>query len=167
MIDHRRAARKDARVVGELLYDFNREFETPTPSAEEFAARFEVLLVRDDAIVFLAETDGEAVGFAFLTLRPTPYSDGPLAQLEELYVVPRFRDRGIGTLLLTEAIAETRARGSVEMHIGVDEEDSDTRRFYERHGFVNVQPGTDFRILLYLREHERPDRLRSSPRRTP
>ena len=24
--------------------------------------------------------------------------------------------------------------------------------FYERHGFVNIQPGEDYRMLLYLRE---------------
>lgn len=152
MIDHRLATRGDARTVGRLLHDFNREFETPTPSADEFAARFESLLERDDVIVLLSETDGEATGFAFLTLRPTPYSHGPLAQLEELYVIPGLRDRGIGTVLLNAALAETRARGSVEMHIDVDEEDVDTRRFYERHGFINIQPGTDFRMLLYLRE---------------
>ena len=35
------------------------------------------------------------------------------------------------------------------MHIGVDEVDTDTRRFYECHGFVNILPGTDYRMLFY------------------
>ncbi len=30
--------------------------------------------------------------------------------------------------------------------------DHDTRRFYERHGFVNIEPGEDYRVLCYLRE---------------
>jgi hypothetical protein len=28
----------------------------------------------------------------------------------------------------------------------------DARRFYERHGFVNIELGTDYRMLCYLRE---------------
>lgn len=141
----------DAAQVGRLLFDFNTEFQTPTPSAAEFAERFTRLLGREDVLVLLAGA-GRPTGFAFLTLRPTPYYDGPLAQLEELYVLPELRDQGIGTALLTGAVARTRDRGAAEMHINVDEVDVDTRRFYERHGFVNIQPGTDYRMLCYLRE---------------
>ena len=36
------------------------------------------------------------------------------------------------------------------MHINVDEVDTDTRRFYERHGFVNIQAGEDYRMLCYI-----------------
>lgn len=142
----------DAAVVGRLLFDFNTEFESPTPSADEFAGRFTRLLARDDVLVVLAESDGEPTGFAYLTLRPTPYGDGPLAQLEELYVVPAFRDGGIGTALLTQAVDEVLDRDAIEMHINVDEIDTDTRRFYERLGFTNIEPGEDYRMLCYLRE---------------
>jgi GNAT superfamily N-acetyltransferase len=150
----RLATPADAYVVGGLLFDFNTEFDTPTPSAADFGDRFAVLLARTDVLVVLAEdpASGEATGFAYLTLRPTPYGDGPLAQLEELYVVPALRDGGIGTALLTRAVAEVEQRGGIEVHINVDEVDTDTRRFYERHGFVNIEPGQDYRMLCYLRE---------------
>jgi GNAT superfamily N-acetyltransferase len=149
----RTAGTTDSALVGRLLFDFNTEFETATPSAEQFARRFADLLGRDEVLVLLAEDDdAAATGFAYLTLRPTPYGDGPLAQLEELYVVPDLRDRGIGTALLSAALAEVERRGAIEMHINVDEVDIDTRRFYERHGFVNIEPGTDYRMLCYLRE---------------
>jgi hypothetical protein len=36
------------------------------------------------------------------------------------------------------------------MHINVDEVDTDTRRFYERHGFVNIEEGADYRMLCYI-----------------
>jgi len=36
------------------------------------------------------------------------------------------------------------------MHINVDEVDADTRRFYERHGFRNIEDGTDYRMLCYI-----------------
>ncbi len=141
-----------AGAVARLLYDFNAEFETSGPTAEEFTARFRSLLVRDDVLVLLSGDPEIPTGFAFLTLRPTPYYDGPLAQLEELYVQPDLRDQGIGTALLKTAILRVRERGGAEMHINVDEVDADTRRFYERHGFTNIQPGKDYRMLCYLRE---------------
>ena len=141
-----------AEVVGRLLRDFNDEFETPGPTAAELSRRFRELLDREDVLVLLAGSEGAWTGFAYLTLRPTPYYDGRLAQLEELYVVPGLRARGIGTALLTEAVRVVRQRGGAEMHINVDEVDTDTRRFYERHGFVNIEPGEDYRMLCYIRE---------------
>ena len=141
----------DARVVGRLLSDFNTEFETPGPDAAAFAGRFRSLLGRPDVLVLLAGQRRAPLGFAFLTLRPTPYYDGPLAQLEELYVRPDRRAQGIGTRLLLEAIRQVRERGVEEMQINVDEVDTDTRRFYERHGFTNIESGTD-RMLCYIQE---------------
>lgn len=147
------AGTADAPIVGSMLFDFNTEFDSPTPTAERFAQRFGHLLGRPDVLVLCAgPADERATGFAFLTLRPTPYYDGPLAQLEELYVRPELRGRGIGTALLTAAIEQVRARNTGEMHINVDEVDTDARRFYERHGFVNIEPGEDYRMLCYLRE---------------
>lgn len=156
MTEPRRATPADAALVGRLLFDFNTEFSSPTPSAAELSTRFEHLLDRDDIVVLLADVPrdqgDDAAGFAFLTLRPTPYGDGPLAQLEELYVQPTWRDQGLGTALLAAAVAEVSGRGAIEIHINVDECDHDTRRFYERHGFVNIEPGADYRMLFYLRE---------------
>lgn len=146
------ASTEQAGVVGRLLSDFNNEFETPGPTVGEFATRFMVLLARADVLVLLSGAPPAPTGLAFLTLRPTPYYDGPLAQLEELYVQPRLRGQGIGTTLVTTAVQEVRDRGAAEMHINVDEVDTDARRFYERHGFTNLQPGTDYRMLCYLRE---------------
>ncbi len=152
----RRATDEDAVTVGTLLHRFNAEFavaEPVLPSAEDFGRRFRSLLPRSDVLVLLAEdSDGEPVGFAFVTLRPTPYYDGPLAYLEELYVDPDLRSQGIGGQLLTELIRDVRARGSQELHIGVDAPDTAARRFYERHGFSNLDPESGEPMLLYLRE---------------
>jgi ribosomal protein S18 acetylase RimI-like enzyme len=147
-----RAEPAQADVVGQLLHDFNTEFGAPTPTAERFAARFAELLARDDVIVLLSGDATDPAGFAYLTLRPTPYDDGPLAQLEELYVRPELRGRGLGTELLLDAVERVRRRGCAEMHITVDGSDTDTRRFYERHGFTNLEPGETEPMLFYQRE---------------
>ena len=135
-----------------MLFDFNTEFDSPIPDVATLERRFAVLLARDDVVVVLADDGTTPTGFGFLTIRPTPYYEGGLAQLEELYVRPDRRDQGIGTALLTAAMEEVRRRGAEEMHINVDEIDEATRRFYERHGFYNIEPGEDYRMLCYIRE---------------
>jgi GNAT superfamily N-acetyltransferase len=147
----RRATPRHAAVLGDLLFAFNTEFDAPTPQARVLARRFARLLGRGDVFALISG-DPEATGFALVTLRPTPYFEGPLAQLEELYVVPHLRDHGIGTALLQAALREVKEARAGEMHINVDEVDVDARRFYERHGFLNIEPGTDYRMLCYLRE---------------
>ena len=94
--------------------------------------------------------------FALLSLRPAIWFDGPVSQLEELYVVPALRSGGIGTQVLARCRRIVQDLGSPEMHINVDEVDVDTRRFYERHGFVNIEDGVDYRMLCYIGPTEAP-----------
>lgn len=140
----------DAGILARLLYEFNTEFDTETDSASVLEVRFARILT-DDSVVALLAFDGERyTGFALIVLRPAIWFDGPVATLDELYVVPDRRGAGVGTALLTRAREVLRERGCPEMHINVDEVDGDARRFYERHGFMNIEPGVDYRMLCYI-----------------
>lgn len=150
MTDVRRATTDDAAALAAMLWDFNTEFETETDDVPVLEGRFGRILELPEIVAVIAEDDGDAVGFALLSLRPAIWFDGPVAQLEELYVVPSLRDRGIGTQVLDLSRRLVSEAGAPEMHINVDEVDVDTRRFYERHGFVNIEPGVDYRMLCYV-----------------
>src|SRR3954452_4244500 len=94
----RLAEPRDAAVAAALLHDFNVEFDTPTPGVEVLSGRLERLLRGRDT---MARRAGEpATGVALLTLRANVWSDGPVALLDELYVRPDRRGRGVGTALL-------------------------------------------------------------------
>jgi GNAT superfamily N-acetyltransferase len=77
---------------------------------------------------------------------------GPVALLDELYVAPELRGRGLGSALLAAAEALTRQRGGGLLEINVDGYDTGARRFYERHGYVNSEPGEDQPLFYYYRE---------------
>jgi GNAT superfamily N-acetyltransferase len=146
----RRAGPADAEVVARLLDDFNREFDTPTPGPAELADRLRGLLAGDATVALLV---GEpAVGVALITLRPNVWYDGPVGLLDELYVEPDGRDGGLGTALLHAAEAVVLDHGGEVLEINVDGEDTDTRRFYERHGYRNVEPGLTDPMYYYYRE---------------
>lgn len=144
------ATAAQAATVAGLLDAFNREYHTPTPGPTVLATRLERLLARADVIALL--TGDPAVGVALLTLRPNVWYDGPVALLDELYVVPELRGRGLGSALLAAAEAATRRRGGELVEINVDGDDTDARRFYERHGYANSEPDEDQPLLYYYRE---------------
>lgn len=150
----RLATVSDAETLTQLQIDFGDEFDSPEPPFEVLLPRFRRLLDDTAAFALLAGSAPDARGYAVVTLRPTVYCEGSLAVLDELYVRPDDRGNGMGTALLTTAVQETLRRGGGEVHINVDEIDVGARRFYERHGFVNIEPGTDYRMLCYIRELE-------------
>jgi len=147
--DVRVAEVADAGVAAQMLHDFNLEFDTPTPGPALLEERLLRMLGRDDVVVLLA--GDPAAGVALLTFRPSVWDSGPVALLEELYVRPDLRRRGIGHTLLERAVALAEARGSQTFEINVDEGDTDARRFYEAHGFTDLQPETNERALYYSR----------------
>lgn len=155
-MDHikvRRANHHDVIALGRMQHDFSAEFDNPDDPADVLAVRFDRILAEDGVFAVIAEdVEDEAapVGFGLVTLRPAIWFDGPVAQLEEFYVIPELRDQGIGTRLLSLIRQIAAEYGSPEMHINVDEVDADTRRFYERYGFVNIEPGADYRMLFYV-----------------
>src|SRR5471032_3015547 len=138
-----------ASVAG-LLDAFNRELDTPTPGKAVLAARLGWLFAGGDVVALL--TGDPAVAVALLTLRPNVWYDGPVALLDELYVAPEVRGRGLGSALLAAAEAVTRQHGGELLEINVDGDDTGARRFYERHGYVNSEPGEGQPLLYYYRE---------------
>lgn len=146
----RLATAADAAVVADLLDRFNREYDTPSPGPDALAARLERLSSNPNVVALLA--GDPAVGLALLTLRPNVWHAGPVALLDELYVLPVERRRGIGSALLQAAEEECRRRGSHLLEINVDGEDAEARRFYERHGYANHEPNQTEPQLYYHRD---------------
>lgn len=150
MILVRLASTSDAEGVARLLHDFNVEFDTESPGVPVIAARLRKLLGKESTFALLA--GDPSVGVALVTLRPNVWYDGPVALLDELYVEPDLRDHGIGAAMIGMLAEECAARGVKVIEINVDESDTDTMRFYERHGFDLIQPDSGERAFYFSRE---------------
>jgi GNAT superfamily N-acetyltransferase len=140
----------DADEIAQLLHDFNTEFGEPTPDVAVLAARLRGLLARDTTFAIIA---GEpAVALALVTLRSNVWYAGRVALLDEMYVVPQLRSRGIGSAIIQQLMATSRGTGIDLIEINVDEGDIDAQRFYERHGFSPTKPGSPERSFYYWQE---------------
>lgn len=146
----RLATPDDSDEVARLLDDFNNEFDTPTPGVEFLARRLRDLLSRESTFAIVAGSP--AVAFALVTLRPNVWYDGPVALLDELYVVPPLRGSGIGSGVIEFLAKQVESRGVDLVEINVDESDVNAQRFYERHGYSGVEETTGERAFYYSRE---------------
>jgi ribosomal protein S18 acetylase RimI-like enzyme len=144
----------DAAAIGRLLYDFNREFDEPTPEPSALAERLRQLIEGGDTLVLLGG-DGPD-GLAVLRLRAAIWSAGLECYLAELYVAPASRGQGLGRALMEAALSQARLRGADSMDIGVDEPDLAARRLYESLGFTNRAGGAGG-PLMYVYERELDD----------
>ena len=140
----------DAGVVATLLHDFNTEYGTSTPEVAVLAGRLRRLLADESTFAVLVGVP--AVGIALVTLRPSVWYEGPVATLDELYVVPDRRDGGLGGRMLAAVEQEVGRRGGEVVEINVDGDGGGAPRFYERHGYRNSEIGDDVPLLYYFRE---------------
>jgi len=137
----RRAEAADAEAIGRLLDAFNREFDEPTPGAAALAERVRTLLPAGELTVLLAGDGPDAV--AVLRFRPSLWEEGLDSYLEELYVVPERRGRGLGRAIMEAAIELARVEGAVAMDLGTNETDVAARALYESLGFSHREDGPD------------------------
>jgi GNAT superfamily N-acetyltransferase len=86
----------------------------------------------------VAELDGAPVGMATLVERYYPAWAGPLFALDDVFVIPEHRGRGVGKALLTRAAAEALTRGAPFIELMVRTENP-ARLLYERLGFEPVR----------------------------
>jgi ribosomal protein S18 acetylase RimI-like enzyme len=145
----RRATPGDADSVARLLNDFQVEYEEPSPGTEALEERYSDLIRNREMTVLLAGEGPD--GFAQIRYRPWVYSAGPNAHayLEELYVVPALRGKGIGRELLDAAMETARSEGATHMELGTSENDEAARALYESAGFTNREGKPDGPVMYF------------------
>lgn len=145
----RRAASID---LGALvpLFDGYRQFyghSSDLAGANEFLA---ARLTHSESVVFLARDEGTSVGFT--QLYPS-FSSGSMTRtfvLNDLYVEPRYRRRGIGEQLLRAAEGYARAVGATRLSLATALDNAAAQELYESAGWRR-----DDKFHVYHR-HTRP-----------
>jgi ribosomal protein S18 acetylase RimI-like enzyme len=150
-VDIRRAGAEDATAIARLLHDFNTEFEVAAPGVGALTENARRMLEADEMTVLLAGQGPD--GLALLRFRRSVWTGRPEAHLQELYVVPGLRGRGIGRALLEATMAIAREEGATTIDLGTGESDVAARALYESAGFTNLEPSPGQpRMLFYERD---------------
>ncbi|MCE2902151.1 MAG: GNAT family N-acetyltransferase [Gemmatimonas sp.] len=101
---------------------------------------------RPYAEVVLAEADGEVAGFALFFHNFSTFLARPGIYLEDLFVRPAFRGRGIGTALLVHLAQLAVARGCGRLEWSVLDWNVDAIGFYTRLGARPQDEWTVYRV---------------------
>ena len=133
----RPAGPPDVPVLVALMTAFYAESDYPLPPAPA-ARAFHALL--DDARlggVWLAELDGDAVGHAVLTVGFSMEYGGLRGFVDDLFVRPAHRGRGLAAALLGAVRRRCVDDGVRAVHVEVGRENGAARRVYHRAGFAD------------------------------
>ena len=131
------ATRDDIPTLIELMAEFYAESDFPLPSANARHA-FEHLL-SDPRLggVWIATTDEGAVGYVVLAVAFGMEYGGLRGFIDDLFVRPSARGRGIANALLEAMTADCVARGVRALSVEVGPDDDAARRVYARAGLTD------------------------------
>lgn len=146
-IQIREAVVEDAPEIARLLHDFNTEYEEETPPVAELVRHAERMLREGEMTVLLAGDGPDAL--ALLRFRPSVWTERQEAYLQELYVAPALRGRGIGEALMREVIAACRSRDAAWIELNTGETDVAARSLYRKLGFTNEEGPQGAAMLYY------------------
>jgi GNAT superfamily N-acetyltransferase len=89
-------------------------------------------------VFLLARNDSAPIGVAYLSFAWSIEYGGQAARLEELYVDPAWRARGVGALLLQAAVEQATSRDCNVVDLEVQEGHERAGNLYGRHGFARL-----------------------------
>ena len=142
----RRATRDDAPAIGRLgagllraHYEFDRKrFMRPELGCDQGYASFLIAqLENPDALVLVAEDEGETVGYLYAAVEPRNWKElrEQAGFVHDIYVDSGRRSAGIGEVLLDAAFAWMRDRRVPRVMLWTAWNNESARRLFDRRGF--------------------------------
>lgn len=120
--------------------DFNVSFKIKKKALEIFSG--EMIEKRQDknCRLAVAETDGSIVGFCFsyVSHKPRYFTIDRFGFIGDLYVEPDYRRRGIGQMLVDDALGFFSSRRISQIELLVARKNEDTIKFWESLGFSHL-----------------------------
>jgi len=118
-----------------LLFEQEAEF-TANPELQQRGLRD---IISNPAIgkILVARENTNTIGMVSLLFSVSTALGGRVAWLEDMIVQPDWRNRGIGSALLTQALAQSRTEGCRRITLLTDTDNETAQDFYRKHGFFS------------------------------
>ncbi len=129
---------EDAPLLVPLIRALAEEEGATPPDPEALEELLTALLTTGFSDFVLAQTEmdgGEIMGCIQINYRLSTWAAAPYAYIEDFYLVPQFRGRGVGTKLLDYACQRAEAKGCQFIQLDVREANKAAARLYARYGF--------------------------------
>ena len=142
----RKAERRDAPALGRLgamlmrtHYDFDPQRFLPAGEGSErgYASFLSSMLDEADDAIFVAEADGEIVGYVWAALEPLSWKElrGPAGFIHDIAVVEESRRSGVARKLMDAAVGWLRERGAPRVVLWTAAGNGAAQALFRRLGF--------------------------------
>jgi GNAT superfamily N-acetyltransferase len=128
----RQAARSDVTALENAMGRFLGR------SAEDLKARGLSVIETIDStsnVIVLAEVDDTLVGFGTASIRRVARYRDPIAEIDELFVEPAYRRKGVARVLVDQILAISRRSGCRRTFVASNSARTEAAEFYSRVGF--------------------------------
>ncbi len=130
--------RKEIETLAEM-FDLYR-VHYGEPSAVTRSARWlDENLSSSRLRAFVAEDDGELIGFAITTELPASLRLTHFWQIRDLFVPPTHRRRGVARALLASVREAATASGALRLVVQTEEDNDPALRLYHASGYVPIE----------------------------
>jgi ribosomal protein S18 acetylase RimI-like enzyme len=133
-IEFEPAGEADGEVLVRLARAFHVEDGHPLDNSGE-AALLQIARGEPFARSWIVREDGQPIGYLILTLGYSVEYGGRDGFIDDLYLVPAARGRGVGGKLLEFALASAAALGIKTLHLEVEPGNQPAARLYRSAGF--------------------------------
>lgn len=115
----------------------NERWELADDAEEAMVSNFQNGVRQDDVFVYLAEIDDEVIGYLLFEVRDTPpiFTRERDCALDQLYVEPEHRGKGIAQKLLDRAVRIGKERGAETIVLTIDAANEGAIEFFEDLGY--------------------------------
>jgi ribosomal protein S18 acetylase RimI-like enzyme len=135
MVAVRRTQPQDMDALVPLMYEYIVDFyQRPKPPAEQVRALIQVGLDGKEGAQFVAEQDGQLVGFATLYFTYSTLSAKRASVMNDLYVRPEARGTGVAAELFKACHRFVQENGHAFMSWETAHDNLRAQRFYEKMG---------------------------------
>lgn len=132
-MSHVKVRRANERDVSRLM-SLAEEFMCGTATHEERLSILKSSLQGSDYELWVAEVNGEVVGFIDLWTIHDFCHGGRLTYIQNLYVASKYRRLGVGSKLLQKIIERAEEKGALEVHVVTGFDNEPAIRLYKKHG---------------------------------
>jgi GNAT superfamily N-acetyltransferase len=141
--DPRPADEADWRLLWAAYCTF---YETDVPETVTAATWERMLAPASSLFGRIAQWDGRIAGFTISVLHEGSWTVRPCCYLEDLFVDPDFRGRGIARALIEDQLELCRKRGWSRLYWHTRESNREARRLYDQ--FVHADDFVRYRMIL-------------------
>jgi ribosomal protein S18 acetylase RimI-like enzyme len=114
------------------LFAIETDFETDVQKQRN---ALNLLIMDDDKAVFVAMSDQSIIGMITGQLVVSTAAGGYSVLLEDLFVMPEYRGKGIASMLIRYLLSWGKAKGAVRIQLVADENNSAALELYKKTGF--------------------------------